>query len=166
VRLGTWSKALRFGSLMGIVSPSFSAFVLGTQPWLLYFHSFRFFFYWLIMIKKIISWMLEWWLTIWLGGVVFPLTLWRVVIIIPVLFIVLGLGYVLIRIRLIWHTRLVKVMIYWVGNIWVKIGRGVTCIIIKIGKTVVISHITQEISKTNKEKQTNAQKRKIKPKLV
>ena len=63
---------------------------------------------------------------------------------------------------------LVKVMICWVGNIQ-KRGRGVTWITIKIGIIVVISHITQEMSNTNKEKQINKQinkkKNKIKPKL-
>ena len=48
---------------------------------------------------------------------------------------------ILIRIRPIRHTRLVKVMIYWVGNIQ-KRGRGVIWITIKIGKIIVISHIT------------------------
>ena len=48
-------------------------------------------------------------------------------------------------------------MICRVGNIQ-KRGRDVTWIIIKIKKIVVISHITQEMSKINKEKQTNTQK--------
>jgi len=39
-----------------------------------------------------------------LEGVVSPLTLWKVVMIIPVLFMVLKLEHVLIRIRPIWHT--------------------------------------------------------------
>jgi len=47
-------------------------------------------------------------------------------------------------------------MICRVGNIR-KRGRGVTWITIKIEKIVVISHITQEMSNTNKEKQTNKQ---------
>jgi len=66
--------------------------------------------------------------------------------IIPVLFLVLGLRHVLIRIRPIQHTRLVKVMICWVGNIQ-KRGQGVTWITIKVEKIIVISHITQEMSK-------------------
>ena len=45
--------------------------------------------------------------------------------IIPFLFIVLGLGHVLIRIRSIRHTRLVKVIICRVGNIR-KRGQDVT----------------------------------------
>ena len=81
--------------------------------------------------------------------------------IILVLFIVLGLGHVLIRIRPIWHTRLVKVTICRVSNIRVKRGRGVIWNIIKIEKIIVISHVTQEMSKRKKEKQTNTQKRKI-----
>ena len=59
----------------------------------------------------------------------------------PVLFIVLGVGHVLIRIRLIWHTRLVKIMICRVNNIR-KRGQGVTLITIKVEKIVVMSHIT------------------------
>ena len=55
---------------------------------------------------------------------------------------------------------LVKVMICRVGNIR-KRGRGVTWITIKIGK-IVISHITQEMSKSNKVKQTNTQTSKKK----
>jgi len=43
------------------------------------FHSLRFFFYWLIITRKIIGWMLEWGLIIWLRGVISSLTLWRVV---------------------------------------------------------------------------------------
>jgi len=35
VGLGTWSKDLGFRSLVGIVNPSFSAFILGTQIFLL-----------------------------------------------------------------------------------------------------------------------------------
>ena len=42
----------------------------------------------------------------------------------PFLFIVLRLGHILIRIRPTRHTRLVKVMICWVGNIRVKRGQG------------------------------------------
>ena len=67
----------------------------------------------------------------------------------------------LIRIRPIRHTRLVKVMICRVGNIR-KRGRGVIWITIKIGKTIVMSHITQEMSNTNKEKQINKQTNKNK----
>jgi len=43
-----------------------------------------------------------------------------------------------------------------------KKGRGVTWITIKIGKIIVISHITQEMSKSNKEKQTNKQTKRKK----
>jgi len=52
-------------------------------------------------------------------------------------------------------------MICRVGNIQVKRGSGVIYITIEIEKIVVKIHITQEMSKTNKEKQTNTQKRKI-----
>ena len=86
--------------------------------------------------------------------------------IIPVLFIVLGLGHVLIRIRPIRHTWLVKIMICRVGNIQVKRGQGVIWITIKIRKIVVINHITQEMLKTNKEKQTNKQTKKEKRKKI
>ena len=79
--------------------------------------------------------------------------------IIPVLFIVLGLGHVLIRIRPIRYTRLVKVMICRIGNIQ-KRGRGVTWITNKIGKIVVISHITQEMSESNKKQENKQTKRK------
>ena len=41
-----------------------------------------------------------------------------------------------------------------------KRDQGKTWIAIKIKKIVVISHITQEISKTNKEKQINKQTNK------
>ena len=81
--------------------------------------------------------------------------------IISVLFIVLGLGHVLIQIRPIRHITLVKVIICQVGNIQ-KRSWGITWITIKIGKIVVISHITQEMSNTNKEKQTNKQTNKKK----
>ena len=50
------------------------------------------------------------------------------------------------------HAWLVKIMICRVGNIQFKRGRGVIWITIKIGKIIVIRHITQEILKTNKEK--------------
>ena len=77
--------------------------------------------------------------------------------IVPVMFIVLGLGYILIRIRPIWHTWLVKVMICRVGN-RVKRGWDEIWITIKIEKIIVINHITQEMLKTNKEnKQINKQ---------
>ena len=72
----------------------------------------------------------------------------------------LGACVILIRIRPIRHTMLVKVMIYRVSNIR---KRGcVIWITIKIEKIVVISHITQEMSNTNKEKQTNKQTNKKK----
>ena len=141
---------------MRIVSLSFSIFILGDSIIASMLNHLRFFFYGLIMTRKIRSWMLEWWLTIWLWGIVSPLTLWRVVMIVPVLFIVLGLGHVMIRIRPIWHTRLVKVMICLVGNIR---KRG-WCVIWIVGKIAVISHITQEMSKSNKVKQMNKQKEK------
>ena len=47
-------------------------------------------------------------------------------------------------------------MIYRVDNIR-KRGQGVIWITIKIGKIIVISHITQEMLNTNKEKQINKQ---------
>ena len=50
-----------------------------------------------------------------------------------------------------------------VGNIR-KRGRGVIWITIKIEKIIVISHITQEMSNTNKEKQKNKQTNKKKEK--
>jgi len=50
-------------------------------------------------------------------------------------------------------------MICRVGNIPKKV-RGVTWITIKIGKIIVMSHITQEMSKSNKEKQRNKQTKK------
>ena len=59
----------------------------------------------------------------------------------------------LIRIRSTRYTWLVKIMICRVGNIQFK--RGVIWIPIKIEKNIVISHITQEILKTNKEKKFN-----------
>jgi len=37
-------------------------------------------------------------------GSLFPVTLWRVVMIVLAFFIVLRLGHILIRIRPIWHT--------------------------------------------------------------
>ena len=87
----------------------------------------RLFFYGLIMTRKVWSWMLEWWLTIWLWRVVFLLTLWGVVIIIPILFIIWGLGIILTRIRPIWQTYLVKVMIYRVGTTpnWLNCPQGI-----------------------------------------
>jgi len=145
-------KILDLGVLWELWVHHFQLLLLGHNHGLYTFHSLRFFFYWLIMTRKIIGWILEWWLTIWLGGVVSPLTIWRVVMIIPVLFIVLRMGYVLIRIRPIRLTRLVKVMICRVCNIRVKRGWSVIWITIKIWKIIVISHITQEMSKTNKEK--------------
>ena len=69
----------------------------------------------------------------------------------------LGAWVILIRIRPIRHTRLVKIMICRVGNIRNR-GRGVTWITIKIGKIVVTSHITQDYQKQTKNKQINKQK--------
>ena len=66
--------------------------------------------------------MLVRWLTIWLGVIIYPLTRWRVeMIIIPVLFTLLRPGHKLIRIRPIWHTWLDKVMKCRVGVIWINI---------------------------------------------
>jgi len=48
-------------------------------------------------------------------------------------------------------------MICRVGNIQER-GRGVTWITIKVGNIIVISHITKEMSKSNKEKQTKRKK--------
>ena len=56
-------------------------------------------------------------------------------------------------------------MIYRVGNIQ-KRRRVVTWITIKIEKIIVINHITQEMSNTNKEKQTNKQTNKKKKNLT
>ena len=62
-----------------------------------------------------------------------------------ILFHNIGIGALLIRIRPIRHTRLV-------GWKYPSQKRsGVIWIIIKIEKIVVISHITQEMSKINKE---------------
>jgi len=63
------------------------------------------------------------WLNIGLGGGESPLTLWRVEIILEIIVTRLGIWVILIRIRPIRHTRLVKVMICWVGNIQ-KRGRA------------------------------------------
>ena len=52
-------------------------------------------------------------------------------------------------------------MIYRVDNTQ-KRGRGVICINIKTKKIIIISYITQEMSNTNKEKQTNKQTNKKK----
>ena len=58
----------------------------------------------------------------------------------------MGAWVIFIRIRPFWHTRLVKVMICRVGNI-----RKRGCVIwIKIGKIVVICHITQTQTKKKK----------------
>ena len=51
-------------------------------------------------------------------------------------------------------------MICRIGNIR-KGGRGITWITIKIGKLIVISNITQELSKINKEKQANKQEKNL-----
>ena len=73
----------------------------------------------------------------------------------------LGAWVILIRIRPIWHTRLVKVMICRVGNIR-KRGWGVIWITIKVEKIVIIGHITQWNTNKKKEKQTNKQTKKKK----
>jgi len=72
--------------------------------------------------------------------------------IVPILFIIWGLGHVLILISPIMHTWLVKVMICQVGNIRFTRGWGVTWITIKIEKIIVICHITKEMLKTNRNK--------------
>ena len=77
-------------------------------------------------------------------------------VVVLVFFIILKLGHVLIRIRAIWDTWLVKVMICQVGNIRVKRGRGEVWITICIGIIVIIIYITK-MSKTKikTSKQTN-----------
>ena len=82
------------------------------------------------------------WLKIGLLGGESPLTLWRVEIILETMVIRLGAWVILIRIRPVRHTMLVKAMICWVGNIQ-KRGWYVIWITIKIEKIIVISHITQ-----------------------
>jgi len=57
-------------------------------------------------------------------GVVSPLTRWRMVMTIPSLTIILGLGHMLSQIKPIQHTWLVKVMQCRVSDIWVKRGQG------------------------------------------
>ena len=63
----------------------------------------------------------------------------------------IGTGVCMIQIRPIRHTRLVKVMICLFGNIR-KRGWGVIWISIKIERIIVINHIIQKMSNTNKEK--------------
>ena len=77
--------------------------------------------------------------------------------IILVLFITLGLGHILIRIRPIWHTWLVKILKYRVGNIRVQRGRAEVWITICIEIIVIVIHITKM---SNKQKQINKQKEK------
>ena len=71
---------------------------------------------------------------------------------------ILGLGHILIRIRPIQHTWLVKVMICRVDNIRIKRDRGEVWITIFIGIIVIAIHITKmSITKNkqrNKEKST------------
>ena len=69
----------------------------------------------------------------------------------------LGAWVILIRIRPNWHTRLVKVIIYRVGNIQ-KRGQVIIWITIKIEKIIVISHITQENINKETNKQTKEKK--------
>jgi len=79
--------------------------------------------------------------------------------IVRVLFILLGLGYILIRIRPIWHTWLVGVMKYRVGNIRVKKDRGEVWITIYVRIIIIIIHITKMSKiKNKKSKQTNKEK--------
>jgi len=75
--------------------------------------------------------------------------------IIPVLFIILGIWHALIRIRPIMHTWLVKVIKCRVGNIQKK-GQGKVWITICFGIIVIVIHITK-ISKKIK-KQINKKK--------
>ena len=96
-------------------------------------------------------------MTIWLGRVVSPLTLLRVIMIISVLFIILGLGHILSRIIPTWHKWLVHVVHSRVGVIQVKWGQGEIWIHINIEKIVVVK-IYFTIYKKNK--QTNKQRKK------
>jgi len=89
-------------------------------------------------------------LILWLRRVVSPLTQWRVVIVILILFIIL------IRIRPIRYTLLVKVMKCQVSTIQIKRGQCEVWITIRIGIIVIIIHITK-MSKT-KNKQINKEK--------
>ena len=90
------------------------------------------------------------------SGELYPHWLCVVVMIIPALFIVLGLGHILIRIRPIRHTWLVKVMICRVGNIRVERGQGEIWITICIWIIVIIIHIIKML-KTKNQKQANKQ---------
>ena len=72
-----------------------------------------------------------------------------------------GAWVIFIRIRPFWHTRLVKVMICQVGNIQ---KRGWCVIWIKIGKIIIICHITQTQTK-EKKKKTNKKANKKKKKF-
>jgi len=84
-------------------------------------------------------------------GIVSSLTLKRLVMIVLVFLIIMRLGHILIQIRPIRKTYLVKVMICQVGNIRVKRGRGKVWITKCIGIIVIIIHIT----KMSKQKQAN-----------
>ena len=101
------------------------------------------------------------WLKIWLGVGESPLTLWRVEIVMEIIVIRWGTWVILIRIRPIRHTRLVKVMICRVGNIRKRVW-CVIWIIIEIEKIVIIGHITQWNTNKKKEKQTNKQRKRKK----
>ena len=71
--------------------------------------------------------------------------------------------HVLIQIKPIRHTWLVKIMKFWVDNIRIKRGQCEVWITICIGIIVIIIHITK-MSKTKQKqanKQTNKQKKKI-----
>ena len=83
-----------------------------------------------------------------LGGGESLLTLRRVEIILKTMVIRLRAWVILIQIRPIRHTRLVKVMICRIGNIC-KRGWGVIWITIKIEKIIVIIH-SHKLTKTNK----------------
>jgi len=154
VRLGKRSKDLGFGSFLELWVYHFQLLFLGLNHGFYTLNHLWFFFYWLIMIRKIRSWILEWWLTVWLGRVVSLLTLWRVVIIVPVLFMILGLGHILTWIRPNWHTWFVKVMIYRVDNIRVKRSRYEVWITICIEIIIIVIYIikmSKTITKTNKQ---------------
>jgi len=97
----------------------------------------------------------------WLRRVVSPLTRWRVVMIILILFIILGLGHILIRIKPIRHTLLVKNYEIQVSVIQKK-GRCVIWIIIKIEKNCCSNPFhTKWQKQTKKNKQTKERKKNL-----
>jgi len=72
--------------------------------------------------------------------------------IIPILFIILELGHILIRIRSIRHTWMLKVMKHGVGNIRVKRDWSEVWITICIGMIVIVIRNTKcQKTKTNKQ---------------